>query len=212
MQKVNKVTGQNRITPTQPRQARRSRPQTRQFRPELLPPARSFYEREFGSALGRERRGWAQTKCCFHDGNSKTSLSLNMADRGGFKCFSCGVHGGDLIAFVRLRYRLDFRGACRELGCWDETGRFPKKPRRIVVGRDLVMQYMIESTEYTTRVPDDSRNELDLLRRVKAEACDRLTEIGRGDRERFEREGELQWQVAADSHQLIRNEELANGS
>jgi hypothetical protein len=88
----------------------------------------------------------------------------------------------------------------------------PKSRGCIVRGRDLVMRYMIESTEYTTRVADHPRNELDLLRRVKAEVCDRLTDIGRSDRERFEREGELQWQIAADSHQLIRNEELANGS
>lgn len=183
---------------------------TGRFRPELRPPARAFYQREFGSALSRERRGWAQTKCCFHDGQSKTSLSLNL-NEGHFRCFSCGAHGGDLIAFVRLRYKLDFRGACRELGCWDEAGSVPKKLRRAVVGRDLVMDYTIDGTSYTARVKDDPRNFRDLLRRVRAEAFDRLTEIGRGDSEKFEGEGELRWQTAADSHQLIRDEELADG-
>lgn len=188
---------------------RRNTP-TGRFRPELLPPPRTFYQREFGSALARERRGWAQTKCCFHDGQSKTSLSLNMVE-GHFRCFSCGAHGGDLITFVRLRYRLDFRGACRELGCWDETGKVLQKLKRVVVGRDLVMRYVVDGTEYTASVNDDPKDCLDLLRRVKAEACDRLTEIGRGDEEKFEGESELQWQIAADSHQLIHNEELANG-
>ncbi len=90
---------------------------TSHFDRTALPPARTFYSREFGSALGRERRGWAQTKCCFHDGESKTSLSLNL-DEGHFYCFSCGAKGGDVIAFVQLRYKLDFPGAAKELGAW----------------------------------------------------------------------------------------------
>ena len=79
-----------------------------------LPPARTVYEREFGHALGRERRGWAQTKCCFHDGQSKASLSVNLQE-GQFCCFSCGVKGGDVVAFVRLRYKLSFVDAAKEL-------------------------------------------------------------------------------------------------
>src|SRR6476646_10609889 len=71
---------------------------TSHFDRSILPPPRVFYEREFGSALGREHRGWRQTKCCFHDGRSKTSLSLNMVE-GHFCCFSCGVKGGDVLRF-----------------------------------------------------------------------------------------------------------------
>jgi hypothetical protein len=188
---------------------RRNSP-TGRFRPELLPPPRTFYQHEFGSALGRKRRGWAQTKCCFHDGHSKTSLSLNL-NEGHFCCFSCGARGHDLIAFVRLRYKVDFVTAAKSLGAWDETGKPPKKIKRVAVGRDIVMRYVVDGTEYTARVDDDPKDFLDLLRRVKAEACDRLTEVGRGDSEKFEGEDDLQWQIAADSHQLIRNEELANG-
>lgn len=84
-----------------------------------LPPARTVYEREFGHALGRERRGWAQTKCCFHDGQSKASLSVNLQE-GQFCCFSCGVKGGDVVAFVRLRYKLSFVDAAKELGAWHD--------------------------------------------------------------------------------------------
>jgi DNA primase len=82
-----------------------------------LPSARTVYEREFGRALGRERRGWAQTKCCFHDGKSKTSLSVNL-EEGQFCCFKCGVKGGDVVAFMRLRYKLSFVQAAKELGAW----------------------------------------------------------------------------------------------
>jgi hypothetical protein len=84
-----------------------------------LPPARSFYEREFGSALGRVRRGWSQTKCCFHDGKSKTSLSLNLQD-GHFFCFSCGTKGGDVLAFVMARDKVAFKEAAQSLGAWRE--------------------------------------------------------------------------------------------
>ena len=84
-----------------------------------LPPARSVYQREFGRALGHERRGWAQTKCCFHDGKSKTSLSVNLQE-GQFCCFKCGVKGGDVVAFVRLRYKLSFVEAAKELGAWHD--------------------------------------------------------------------------------------------
>jgi CHC2 zinc finger len=94
---------------------------TSHFDRTALPPARTVYEREFGRALGRERRGWAQTKCCFHDGKSKTSLSVNL-EEGQFCCFSCGVKGGDVLAFVRLRYKLSFVEAAKELGAWhDQT-------------------------------------------------------------------------------------------
>jgi DNA primase len=82
-----------------------------------LPPARTVYQREFGQSLGRERRGWAQTKCCFHDGQSKTSLSVNLQE-GQFCCFKCGVKGGDVVAFIRLRYKLSFVEAAKELGAW----------------------------------------------------------------------------------------------
>ena len=90
---------------------------TSRFDRSALPPPRTFYEREFGSALGRERRGWAQTKCCFHDGQSKTSLSLNLVE-GNFRCFRCGIKGGDVVNFVMLREKLDFKRAAQSLGAW----------------------------------------------------------------------------------------------
>ncbi len=90
---------------------------TSHFDRSALPPPRTFYQREFGSDLGRERRGWAQTKCCFHDGQSKTSLSLNLME-GNFFCFSCGIKGGDVVKFVMLREKLDFKRAAQSLGVW----------------------------------------------------------------------------------------------
>lgn len=88
---------------------------TSRFDRDLLPPARTFYQQQFSSALGRERKGWALTKCPFHDGKSKTSLSLNLID-GHFCCFSCGVKGGDVLKFTMLLHNMRFRQATEFLG------------------------------------------------------------------------------------------------
>jgi hypothetical protein len=86
----------------------------------MLPPARTFFEREFGGKLSPPRRGWAMGRCPFHQSKRGKSFSVNI-ETGGFCCFGCGVKGGDLIAFVRLRDHSDFRTACQSLGCWDES-------------------------------------------------------------------------------------------
>jgi len=84
----------------------------------LLPPPRTFYERELGQ-LRRPSRGWATPKagCPFHDSKSKTSFRVNV-DSGGFVCFGCGAKGGDVIAFVMLRYRVNFKAAAEQLHAW----------------------------------------------------------------------------------------------
>jgi DNA primase len=84
----------------------------------LLPPARTFYERELGE-LRRPSRGWTTPKagCPFHESKSKTSFRVNL-DSGGFCCFGCGSKGGDVVAFVMLRDRLDFKRAAQSLGAW----------------------------------------------------------------------------------------------
>jgi hypothetical protein len=88
------------------------------FRRDLLPPARTFYEREFGS-LRRINRGNAAVKCCFH--KEKTpSLSLNLSD-GRFFCFGCGAKGGDVIDFLQKRDGLSFQDAAKSLGAWDDS-------------------------------------------------------------------------------------------
>ena len=87
---------------------------TSNFDRALLPPAHSFYERELGR-LTRPSRGWARANCPFHQSKSHTSLSINL-DSGGFFCHGCGVKGGDVVAFVRLRNRCSFNMACETLG------------------------------------------------------------------------------------------------
>lgn len=84
----------------------------------LIPPAESFYLQEFGR-LPRRSRGWVQVCCCFHE-DKHPSLSLNLSD-GHFYCHGCGSKGGDVIAFLQLRYGYTFSTACQHLGCWTNS-------------------------------------------------------------------------------------------
>src|SRR5438270_14079330 len=96
---------------------------------EALPSARSFYQKELGK-LRRSGRGWYQALCPFHP-DKHPSLYIN-ADDGHFICHACQAKGHDVIAFTRLRYNLNFKDACKELGCWDETSTpSPEQVRRI---------------------------------------------------------------------------------
>ena len=71
-----------------------------------------FYSKEFPKM---KRRGdWATVLCPFHD-DHEASLSINM-NEGHFKCFACGAKGGDVIAYLMLRYGLGFKEACKRLG------------------------------------------------------------------------------------------------
>jgi DNA primase len=86
-----------------------------------LPPARSYYERELGQ-FRRASRGWAAPKagCPFHESRSKTSFRVNF-DSGAFRCFGCGAHGGDVLAFMMQRYKLSFKEAAEKLGAWSNS-------------------------------------------------------------------------------------------
>jgi DNA primase len=92
-----------------------------------LPTARTFYEKELGE-LRRASRGWARPKggCPFHESKSKASFAINI-DSGGFFCFSCGAHGGDVIEFVRQRYDLSFPDALKHFRIESNYNQSPKK-------------------------------------------------------------------------------------
>jgi DNA primase len=60
--------------------------------------------------------GWAQVRCVFHK-DRHASLRIHR-ERGTFRCFACGVRGGDVLAFEMLRFDADFKRAARALGAW----------------------------------------------------------------------------------------------
>ena len=174
------------------------------FRKELLPPPRTFYQREFGSTLGREHRGWAQTKCCFHDGQSKTSLSLNLSE-GGFYCFSCGAKGGDVVAFLRLRYKLDFKSACAQLGAWqdDISPEETKRLRRLHQEREreLADREAKRQTEKRERI--EARRKLHMLEGIYSDASKGLSKLRSGVEANPDEE-ETCWAIMEDALPEIR--------
>jgi hypothetical protein len=170
----------------------------------LIPSPRTVYEPQFG-ALRERRGGWAQTKCIFHGGNSKTSLGLNLRS-GGFYCFSCGANGGDVIAFVRLRDRVDFANACRALGCWRDGGRLPRR-RELVPTAHLVADLVIDTVKSSISIPDEPKNFRQALRRYFVDARDRLHEIRAGDPETDPGESETNWAVMSLAWELLELED-----
>jgi hypothetical protein len=175
------------------------------FQRELLPPARTFYERELGGKLSRPNsKGWAMASCPFHQSKSGKSFSLNI-NSGGFHCFGCDAKGGDVLDFVKLRDGVDFPTAARSLGAWDEDGK-PIKLRPGPPVRNLVMDFTIDGVSYRAEVRDEPTTELQQVRRFYAEACDRLSEMRDGDAEKFAGEEEAQWGILASSWELIQME------
>lgn len=164
------------------------------FRKDRAPDARTFYQSE-GYRLGRaNREGWTMAQggdypC--HRSKSKKSLSVNLHS-GGFFCHGCHANGGDLIDYVRLRDGCDSKTAAQRLGCWDANGTFQPQPKILVPY--LTLDFAIEGQAYSVSVRDEPRNYEDKIRRCYCDARDRLTEIGRGDSEKYEGERESCWE------------------
>jgi CHC2 zinc finger len=170
-----------------------------------LPVPSNFYSAELGK-LTRPSRGWVRGNCPFHESKSRTSFSINL-DSGAFHCFGCGVHGGDVISFVRHRYSLDFKGALRYLRVdstitWAaESVRALRQERE----RRQAEEAVVEADRLRQRI--DVRNWLHLLDRISDQANERLCELRQGAPERFAGEEECLWGILADSLPQIREAE-----
>ena len=80
-----------------------------------LPTVANYYQPIFGD-VRFNASGWAQVRCIFHQ-DRHASLSIHC-ERGAFRCFGCGAHGGDLLAFEMMRSGANFKSATRALGAW----------------------------------------------------------------------------------------------
>jgi DNA primase len=130
---------------------------TQHFDRSLLPPARAFYEGELGE-LRRASRSWSRPKtgCPFHESSSKASFAVNL-DSGGFFCFSCGARGGDVLEFVRLRYRLSFPDALKRLHIESSYQPKPKKKTPPKSLDQMLARKLALAVEYGTEMPPDAR-------------------------------------------------------
>ncbi len=82
----------------------------------LLPNAQAYYGQYFALKGSKKQH---LVLCCFNP--EKTgSLSINLQD-GSFNCFGCGVRGGDVLDFHKLKHGLSTKDAAKDLGAWVNT-------------------------------------------------------------------------------------------
>lgn len=73
-----------------------------------------FYRFELPNAK-LKTSGWNDGGLCpFHADNKAGSFRVNVTS-GAFKCFACGVQGGDIIAYTMALHGLDFVGTLNRL-------------------------------------------------------------------------------------------------
>lgn len=181
------------------------------FAPERKPVPSTFYRLEIGK-LSRPSRGWAKGNCVFHESRSRSSFSVNL-DSGAFHCFGCGAHGGDVITFVRLRYKLNFQQAAELLGAWDGEATSMSRSelhrqRRERARMQLEAAERVE-TERLRRI--EATDWLRTLERSYSFASDRLTELRRGSLERYVGESEDCWGILSAALPQIRVAESEAG-
>ena len=83
-----------------------------------LPKPLDYYRQQFSKLRINKSSDWMKVNCCFHEDHNP-SLSIHLKS-GGFKCFSCGAKGGDVLAFHMQRYGLTFIAAVTALEAWYE--------------------------------------------------------------------------------------------
>ena len=75
---------------------------------------RDFYRHELPNAK-LKKHGWNDGGLCpFHADNTAGSFRVNLIT-GAYKCFACGVAGGDVVGFAMALYGLKFADALVKL-------------------------------------------------------------------------------------------------
>jgi hypothetical protein len=84
------------------------------LRRDRLPEPKDYYRKQFGTLPTRS--DWFSARCPFHE-DKNPSLSVNLA-HGGCCCHTCGVRGGDVLAFHMRLKAIDFVAAAKDLNAW----------------------------------------------------------------------------------------------
>lgn len=84
------------------------------FDRDKLPEPVDYYSERLQSFKHGQK--WCTALCPFH-GDRHRSFGIKP-ETGAYKCFTCGVSGGDVLAFHQAYYNVDFKTACKELGAW----------------------------------------------------------------------------------------------
>ena len=90
------------------------------FERDRLPDPIAYFENQGLTLRGPGK--WKTTRCNFHDGSD--SMRVNTAS-GAWVCMSCGVKGGDVLAYEMQATGTEFVQAAQELGAWVDDGKPP---------------------------------------------------------------------------------------
>lgn len=85
------------------------------FQKDQLPEPHSYYLEQV-EGFRPKPNNRATGLCPLHNERSP-SFSMNLTT-GAYKCFGCGKRGGDVLAFHRERYQMEFVEAAKSLGAW----------------------------------------------------------------------------------------------
>ena len=93
----------------------------------LLPEPTAYFEEQGLKLTGPRKAKWKTTECRFHDGSD--SMRVNTST-GAWVCMSCGVKGGDVLAYELAATGAEFIDAAKAIGAWVDDGRphTPQKP------------------------------------------------------------------------------------
>jgi len=86
----------------------------------LLPEPTTYFENIGLKLAGPRSAKWKTAECKFHGGSD--SVRVNTAT-GAWVCMSCGVKGGDVLAYEMQSTGADFVTAAKELGAWIDDGK-----------------------------------------------------------------------------------------
>ena len=93
----------------------------------LLPDPTGYFEEQGLKLTGPRKAKWKTTECRFHDGSD--SMRVNTSN-GAYVCMSCGVKGGDVLAYEMASTGREFIYAAKAIGAWVDDGKLhtPQKP------------------------------------------------------------------------------------
>ena len=86
----------------------------------LLPDATAYFEEQGLKLNGPRAAKWKTTECRFHSGSD--SMRINTFN-GAWVCMSCGVKGGDVLAYEMAATGAEFVEAAKAIGAWVNDGR-----------------------------------------------------------------------------------------
>jgi Bifunctional DNA primase/polymerase, N-terminal len=145
---------------------------TTRFDHARLPDPVAHFEKTFGR-LRFNIAGWAQVNCCFHGPDREPSLSLHRA--GGFNCFACGAHGGDIIEFEHLRTGRDRRAIAQDWGAWSGSPIY-ERPRPAWVRpapRPVIVKERADKPKLTVEFFEAARLNFEAVKAEAHRLCDR---------------------------------------